>query len=113
MTPVELTFYNDSWQPDEAGLNFRGSLPAECGNGSAVIAAAWVRWCAYWGPVTPTAACPHGWKIVAWDGANPIGEPDYTGDWWQLPPATRGFTVEGRRANTGVIPSACLLTQAK
>lgn len=112
-TSIALTFYNDSWQPDPAGLNFRASVPAECGAGSAVIGAAWVRWVCYWGALVDTPACPHGWKIVAWDETKPIGEADYTTDWWRLPEQVRGFTVEGRRANPGVIPAAALIVSPK
>lgn len=105
MSPIELTFYNDTWQPDPAGLNFRGSCPAESGTGSAVIDTMWVRWVAYWGICT--------WKIVAWDSAKPIGQAPSGGDWWQIPAAARGFTVEGRRNDPGVQPAASIVVKTK
>lgn len=105
MSPIELTFYNDQWQPDPAGLNFRASCPAESGAASAVVETMWVRWVAYWGVCT--------WKIVAWDAAKPIAQAPAGGDWWQLPDTARGFTVEGRRNDAGVQPAAGVLVKAK
>jgi hypothetical protein len=105
VTPIELTYYDDNWKVDPNGLNFRASVPAEVANNSAVISRAWVRWVAYWGKVT--------WKIVAWGAARPISEATYTTDNWELPPSTRGFTVEGRRDAPGTIPAASLLTLPK
>lgn len=102
---VLIYFYDDTWNPDPAGLNWRGGSPAEAGAGSVVVAAAWVRWKAWWGNST--------FKIVAWDVAKPIGEADPSKDYWQLPAAARSFTCEGRRAHSGVIPAVSLLQQAK
>lgn len=106
VSPIPLTFYNDSWQPDPAGLNFRGSFTAEAGANSTVISRVWVRWVAYWGSAS--------WRVVAWDATRPLGEPkDYSLDHWELPPGVRGGTVEGRREHPGVVPAASLLVLPK
>lgn len=102
---IPIHFFDDDWQPDPAGRNFRGACPAELGAGSQVVERAWVRWTAKWGGCT--------WKIVAWDATKPVGEADTRKDYWELPSGVRSFTVEGRREHAGVIPSATLLQRAK
>lgn len=104
---IPLHFFDDDWRLAPAGLNFRGTCPAEWGANSALIELAFVRWAAYWGDCS--------WRVVA-HGNNtfdPIGEADPAKDHWQLPPGTRGFTVEGRREHAGVIPAASLITKSK
>lgn len=104
---IRLHFFDDNWKPDPNGLNFRGSCPAEFGNNSTVVDRAFVRWVCYWGKTT--------WKIVAHNKNthSPIGEADPKLDVWELPPGTRGFTVEGRRERPDVIPAASLLQLMK
>ena len=102
---LPIHFYNDQWQPDPAGLNWRALGTAEVGGDSAVVANAWVRWRSSWGTTS--------FKIVAWDETHPLGEPDYRRDYWQLPANTRSFTAEGRRAHSGVVIAVSLLQQAK
>lgn len=104
---ITLHFFDDNWIPDPAGLNFRGSCPAEFGNNSMVVERAFVRWVSYWGDCT--------WFIAAHrkNTHDPIGEFDPRSDVWELPPGTRGFTVEGRRENSATIPSASLLQLLK
>jgi len=106
MDLIELRYYDDHFEPDPDGLNFRGSCPAETATNSLVIDRAFVRWVAYWGQVA-------GWRVVAWNANAPIGEAPPGVDNWELPAGTRGFTVEGRRAHPGVQPAVALLVKGK
>jgi hypothetical protein len=105
MQTIDINFYDDEWIPNPAGLNFRASVPAECGDNSAVVSRAWVRWVFHWG----TASV----RVVAWDGLKPIGEADPAKDYWELPKNTRSFTIEGRRLDPATQVGASLLVQAK
>lgn len=102
---IDLEFYNDDWQPDPCGLNFRASAPAEAGDNSACFLEAYVRWSAHWGGAK--------FRIVAWDATKPIAEADVSRDNWSIPRGTRSFTVEGRRENAGVQVGASLIVKAK
>lgn len=102
---VELRFFDDDGKPDPAGLNFRGSAPAEASGSSVLVDRAWVRWVSYWGTSS--------FRIVAWDDIKPLGEADPTRGWWELPASVRGFTVEGRRHDAGTQPAVSLLTRSK
>lgn len=104
VTPIPLTFLDDTGRPDPAGLNFRAACPAEAAATSQIVDRAFVRWVSYFGSSS--------FRIVAWDAHGPIGEADPRFDWWQLPDTVRGFTVEGKRA-PGAQPSVALLTAPK
>lgn len=107
---IDLTFYDDAWKPDPAGLNFRGVTSVELADTSAVIDGCWLRWAWRWGAVT-------GFKTVAWAAGNVIlGEPtpdQYRGDYWPIPGRAREITVEGRREHPGVAVSCRLIEKAK
>lgn len=102
---LTIHYFDDQWQPNPAGLNWRAVGTAEVGGDSEVVAAAWVRWRAAWGGST--------FKIVAWDETRPLGEPDYRRDWWLLPANTRSFTAEGRRQGAATVIDVDLLQLAK
>lgn len=107
MQPVLIEYFNDAWQIDPQGLNFRGVKNVERAAGSNVIERAWVRWSSAWGGVT-------GWKVVALaKGGKPLAEADTRQDYWELPDGARFFTVEGRREHRGTVVSADLLLRAK
>jgi hypothetical protein len=105
MQSIELTYYDDTWQPDPAGLNFRASAPAELGDNSAVVDKAWVRWSVHWGMAFVT--------VKAWNGATLLGQANPTADWWELPAGVRSVTVEGRREDPAVQVGATLLVLPK
>jgi len=110
--PIELHYFHrddetGAFTPDPDGLWFRGHATTEVGTG--VIEAAYVRWGSQWGTAS--------WRIVAWSADRPLGEPTpeemaAQKDWWQLPPGTRQFTVEGKRDDPGVVLSARVLERA-
>lgn len=107
MSQLTINFYADQacTQPDPAGLFWRAGTSVESGADSAAVARAFLRWKTWWGGST--------FKIVAWDTARPVGEADYTRDFWELPDPARSFTAEGHRDNAGVIVDVSLLQVGK
>lgn len=106
MQPVAIEYFNDAWQKDPNGLNWRAVHTVESGGASAVVARAFVRWASAWGTSS--------YKIVALTKTGaPIGEPDYRNDYWELPATARFFTAEGRRQRGDTMISVSLLQLAK
>lgn len=105
MQQLNIVHFDDDWNPDPAGLNWRAVSPAERANESNIIDRAWVRYRSDWGGST--------FKIVAWNRSAPIGENDPKLDYWELPLGTRSFTAEGRRERKDTVVSVALLQRAK
>jgi hypothetical protein len=120
---VPITFYDDQWRPDPAGLNFRGTLPVENGGDSGVVQACYLRWIGGpWGGGTFRAAAltpdMQGIADTGWTTLNP----GYGKDFWTIPdghPADvagrpcRSIYVEGRREHPAVPVSVFVLPLAK
>ena len=114
---INVEFFNDAWQRDPNGLNFRGVLAIEEDSTSAVVKGVWAKFAAAWSAVGATT-----FRFVAsggkMGGNKPIGESGVRkdgvdDDFWGLPKGTRLLTVEGRRQDANTLVDARVLPQAK
>lgn len=125
---IPITYFDDQWHPDPAGLNFRGSMPVENGADSGVIGSCYLRWSAMWGNSwaagnfrgAALTADGRGVGDTGWRGIN--AGVDTAGnllDYWTIPDAdaaghpARVVYVEGRREHAAVTVTALILPLAK
>lgn len=110
---VPLSFFDDNWRPDPAGLNFHGTLPVETAGTGGIIASACLRWCAMWGNGTFRAAALDasmaGVSDTGWTKLSPGAGKDY---WW-VPDKARSIYVEGRRDTATTAVGVTVLPIAK
>lgn len=120
---IPITFYDDNWKPDPAGLNFHGTIPVENGGDSVVVQSCYLRWSGMWGSDW-TCGTFRGAALTA-DGIG-IDDTRWTtlnpgpgGDFWTIPDGDgqgrpcRVVYVEGRRQNSATAVTALVLPLAK
>lgn len=107
---IELVYYDDNWERDPDGLNWRGVREVELADQSLVIDDVWFKIVAGWGDTTWTM-----WADVRnGHGVDNSGEQSTASrDWWDINPGTRMVRVQGRRESPQTLISASVLPRAK